>query len=146
MLAENLNKVYASDNRFADRLSDRIAAFGGSWTFIIIFMLILCTWMLFNTWLSNKAFDPYPFILLNLALSFVAAMQAPIIMMSQNRQESKDRIRNEHDYQTNLKAELEIRQLHMKIDQLLKHQWQRMMELQAVQVDMLETIKNERRK
>lgn len=146
MLAENLNKVYAKDHPFSERLSDRIAAFGGSWTFIILFIGILLSWIVLNVVLRLQAFDPYPFILLNLGLSFVAALQAPIIMMSQNRQEAKDRIRNEHDYQTNLKAELEIRQLHMKIDQLLKHQWQRMMELQALQVDMLETIKSERRK
>jgi uncharacterized membrane protein len=144
-LAENLNKAYTTELKFTERISDRIATFGGSWTFILLFLSALGLWMLWNFRAQGEAFDPYPFILLNLILSCIAALQAPVIMMSQNRQDAKDRIRNEHDYQTNLKAELEIRQLHMKIDQLLKHQWQRMLELQALQVDLLEAIKTSRR-
>lgn len=146
MLSENLNRVLTAESHFAHRLSDKIAKFGGSWSFIIVFITSMAAWILYNSHgNTNAAFDPYPFILLNLILSCVAALQAPIIMMSQNRQEAKDRIRNEHDYQTNLKAELEIRQLHMKIDQLLKHQWQRMLELQAVQLELLQAIKEGRK-
>lgn len=101
------------------RLSDKIADFGGSWTFITIFMVILISWMIINAvFLKSKAFDPYPFILLNLVLSCIAALQAPIIMMSQNRQEEKDRERAKKDYQINLRAELEIRLLHQKLDEI----------------------------
>ncbi|MFN3850064.1 MAG: DUF1003 domain-containing protein [Spirosomataceae bacterium] len=101
------------------RLSDKIADFGGSWTFITIFMVILISWMIINAvFLKSSAFDPYPFILLNLVLSCIAALQAPIIMMSQNRQEEKDRERAKKDYQINLRAELEIRLLHQKLDEI----------------------------
>ena len=124
---------------FGDRMSDRVATFGGSWTFILSFVTVLVVWMGLNAsaWLF-KPFDPYPFILLNLVLSCVAALQAPIIMMSQRRQESKDRLRAENDYQVNLKAELEIRLLHDKIDHQLSRQWSRLAELQQVQIDLLE--------
>jgi uncharacterized membrane protein len=107
---------------FGERLADRIAAFGGSWTFILIFAAAIAIWVLFNTVLLLRAgsepFDPYPFILLNLFLSLVAAIQAPIIMMSQNRQAAKDRIQASHDYEVNLKAEIEIMALHEKLDEL----------------------------
>lgn len=107
-------------------LADKIAAFGGSWWFIITFAIILIAWMIFNSFvLISRAFDPFPYILLNLVLSTLAALQAPVIMMSQNRQESRDRTRALYDYKINLKAELEIRQLHQKIDHLLSHQWER---------------------
>ena len=93
-----------------------------------------------------RPFDVYPYILLNLALSGLAAIQAPIIMMSQNRQEAKDRLRSEHDYRVNLKAELEIRQLHWKLDQLLTHQWQRLLEIQQIQMDLMEELVHKQRR
>src|SRR6185437_16120041 len=115
---------------FGDRMADRLANFGGSWVFIISFMTVLVTWIIANSIYLNhanhKPFDPYPFILLNLVLSCIAAIQAPVIMMSQNRQESKDRSRSEYDFKVNLKAETEIRLLHEKIDHLLLHQHQNM--------------------
>jgi len=124
-----------------ERLADKVASFGGSWSFIIIFFIILIIWMGYNAWiLHDKGFDPYPFILLNLILSCLAAIQAPIIMMSQNRQEAKDRQRAEHDYKINLKAEVEIRMLHEKLDHLLLHQNKRLLEIQKVEMEMLEGI------
>lgn len=124
-----------------DRLSDNIAKFGGSWRFILSFMCFMFCWIVLNSLsLLWKPFDPFPFILLNLALSCLAALQAPIIMMSQNRQETRDRRRNINDYQVNLKAELEIRQLHLKLDQLLYRQWQQLYTLQELQIDMLEEL------
>lgn len=124
------------------RLADRIAAFGGSWWFIIAFAIILFGWMALNSWiLVSKPFDPYPYILLNLVLSTLAAIQAPLIMMSQNRQESRDRARAQHDYQVNLKAELEIRQLHQKIDHMLSHQWERLVEIQEVQMELINEVR-----
>lgn len=124
---------------FGERASDKVASFGGSWTFILMFCAILVIWMMLNvSALLFKPFDPFPFILLNLLLSCVAALQAPIIMMSQRRQEAKDRLRAENDYMVNLKAELEIRQLHEKLDHQIMHQWARLNELQQVQIDMLE--------
>ncbi|TDQ18277.1 putative membrane protein [Algoriphagus boseongensis] len=128
---------------FGDRLADKIASFGGSWTFITIFFSFLFIWMAINIFiLVSKPFDPYPFILLNLILSCLAAIQAPIIMMSQNRQESKDRKRAEHDYQINLKAELEIKLLSEKMDHLLVHQNKKLLEIQEVQIDYLEDLLN----
>lgn len=124
---------------FGERTADKVAEFGGSWTFILSFLVVLIIWITINiVGLSAKPFDPYPFILLNLVLSCVAAMQAPIIMMSQRRQETKDRFRAENDYRVNLKAELEIRQLHEKIDHQLAHQWKKLAELQQIQIDLLE--------
>lgn len=123
------------------RVADKVAAFGGSWTFIISFIVFLLIWIAFNVfWLSNKGFDPYPFILLNLILSCVAAFQAPVIMMSQNRQEEKDRERAKKDYKINLKSELEIRELHEKIDHLIIHYQQDLIEIQNTQIDLLENI------
>ena len=122
-----------------ERLADRVAAVGGSWGFILSFVAILIVWMLLNVtgWLFQP-FDRFPFILLNLVLSCLAALQAPVIMMSQRRQEQKDRLRAENDYQVNLKAELEIRQLHEKMDHQLARQWERLTELQQIQIDLLE--------
>jgi len=132
---------------FGDRIADKVATFGGSWKFIIIFFVILTGWIILNSvMLVKNTFDPYPFILLNLILSCIAAIQAPIIMMSQNRQECKDRKRAEHDYKVNLKAELEVRLLHEKMDYLLTKQWQRLMELQKMQMDMLDKINNQENK
>jgi len=123
------------------RLADRVASFGGSWKFIIIFMIFLVIWMLVNIALfRNKGFDPYPFILLNLILSCVAALQAPVIMMSQNRQEEKDRERAKNDYMINLKSELEIRLLHEKLDHLIVNQQERLLEIQQIQIDMMNDI------
>lgn len=123
------------------KIADKVATFGGSWTFILSFMAFLFLWIAGNVFiLLNKGFDPYPFILLNLILSCIAALQAPIIMMSQNRQEEKDRERAKKDYMINLKSELEIRMLHEKIDHLLLHQEQSLVEIQKVQMDMMEDI------
>jgi len=137
-LTENLNLAFEKDLSFGARVADRVATFGGSWTFIILFFIVLVLWMLVNTTIVlAHPFDPYPFILLNLVLSCLAAIQAPIIMMSQNRQEARDRLRSENDYQVNLKAELEIRHLHEKLDVLLKHQWQKLLEIQQIQIDLM---------
>lgn len=123
------------------KIADKVASFGGSWTFILSFMAFLFLWIAGNVFvLLNKGFDPYPFILLNLILSCIAALQAPIIMMSQNRQEEKDRERAKKDYMINLKSELEIRMLHEKIDHLLLHQEQSLVEIQKIQMDMMEDI------
>lgn len=123
------------------RIADKVASFGGSWKFMISFGLFLLIWIAVNAfWLANKGFDPYPFILLNLILSCIAAIQAPVIMMSQNRQEEKDRERSKKDYMINLKSELEIRMLHEKIDHLIMHQQQELLEIQKVQIDMMTDI------
>lgn len=141
-VSTNSEEEFISRLTFGEKLSDKIASFGGSWKFIILFSLILFLWILTNTYLiAAKPFDPYPFILLNLILSCIAAIQAPIIMMSQNRQEARDRHRAEQDYKINLKAELELRQLHQKIDHLLTQQWERMTEIQNIQLEMLEELK-----
>lgn len=127
------------DTSFGARMADHVAKFGGSWPFILSFLGVLLVWIGFNaSGLLRQPFDPYPFILLNLVLSCVAAVQAPIIMMSQSRQETKDRYRAENDYRVNLKAELEIRQLHEKVDHQLAHQWQRLVEMQQIQIELLE--------
>lgn len=141
LIAENPSEALDEILTFGEKASDKIAALGGSWTFIIIFLIILLGWIVVNSIaLLQKPFDPYPYILLNLVLSSLAALQAPIIMMSQNRQEAKDRKRAELDYKTNLKAELEIRHLHIKMDQLLTQQWHRLLEIQQVQTDLLEDL------
>ena len=122
-------------------MADKVAAFGGSWTFIISFFIFLLLWIGANVFiLMNKGFDPYPFILLNLILSCVAALQAPVIMMSQNRQEEKDRERAKKDYMINLKSELEIRMLDEKLDHLIMHQQQELIEIQKVQIEMMNDI------
>jgi uncharacterized membrane protein len=123
------------------RISDKVARFGGSWSFIIVFGVVLFFWILFNVFAPLRAiFDPYPFILMNLILSTIAALQAPIIMMSQNRQEEKDRKRAENDYLINLKSELELRNLHRKMDLLMEEQMTRLVEVQAVQLRLLEEL------
>jgi uncharacterized membrane protein len=123
------------------RVADKVASFGGSWKFLILFGLFLIIWISLNIfWLANKGYDPYPFILLNLILSCLAAIQAPVIMMSQNRQEEKDRVRAKIDYMINLKSELEIRMLHEKLDHLIINQQQELIELQKVQIDMMNNI------
>ncbi len=143
-LSGNLELKTPEKLTLGQQLADRIAAFGGSWTFIIFFFSFLLLWMAVNIFvLVQKPFDPYPFILLNLILSCLAAIQAPIIMMSQNRQEQKDRQRSEYDYKVNLKAELEIRLLHEKMDHLIVHQNQRLLEIQQIQTDYMEDILKE---
>ena len=138
-LAENIEAEFAGHRTFGERLSDHLASFGGSWTFIMIFGLVLFVWMAFNLIVVTRdQFDPYPFILLNLLLSCLAAIQAPIIMMSQKRQEAKDRLRSENDYRVNLKAELEIRHLHEKIDHILTRQWERLAEIQQIQLELMQ--------
>jgi uncharacterized membrane protein len=138
MLAENIEAEFEGHRTIGERLSDHLASFGGSWTFIIMFGAVLFLWMAFNIVMMGRAqFDPYPFILLNLVLSTLAAIQAPIIMMSQKRQESKDRLRGENDYRINLKAELEIRHLHEKIDHILTRQWERLAEIQQIQLEIM---------
>ena len=139
-LTDKLKEV-ESPSTFGQRAADKIASFGGSWTFILLFGAILFIWIFINGfWLANSSFDPYPFILLNLLLSCLAALQAPIIMMSQNRQEEKDRERAKKDYMVNLQSELEIRGLHEKLDHLIIHQQQELMELQKVQIEMMNDI------
>lgn len=143
LVASNIEESMSENVPLGDRMADNIARFGGSWRFILIFFSFLLLWMIINViFLSTQPFDPYPFILLNLILSCLAAIQAPIIMMSQNRKEAKDRQRSEHDYKVNLKAELEIRLLHEKIDHLIVHQNQYLMEIQQIQIDLLEEINN----
>ncbi|PWB25786.1 DUF1003 domain-containing protein [Flavobacterium sp. HTF] len=136
------------ENRnFGQKIADKVADFGGSWTFIISFLLFIIVWIGSNVWiLVNKGFDPYPFILLNLILSCIAALQAPVIMMSQNRQEEKDRNRAKKDYMINLKSELEIRMIHDKIDHLIMHQQQELIEIQKVQIEMMNDILNQVKK
>jgi uncharacterized membrane protein len=149
LLSKNVNVEFDEQLTVGDRMADKLADFGGSWRFIAIFVAILLAWIVVNAIvLISKPFDPYPFILLNLVLSCLAAIQAPIIMMSQNRQEAKDRLQAQHDYLVNLKAELEIRHLHEKIDHLLRHQWQRLLEIQEIQTELMEglTLKKTRRR
>ncbi len=141
-LARNVNTEFDKHLKFGDKIADKVASFGGSWKFIILFGSILCVWIIINSIaLLARPFDPFPFILLNLILSSVAAFQAPVIMMSQNRQAAKDRMQAEHDYKVNVKAELEIRNLHGKMDFLIERQWQRLLEIQQVQIDLLEEMR-----
>ncbi|HXH60574.1 MAG TPA: DUF1003 domain-containing protein [Fimbriimonadaceae bacterium] len=141
IVAQNLNKVEEAHIKFGDKIADKVAAFGGSWAFIISFLSVMLVWMTLNTIaLLNKPFDPYPFILLNLVLSSVAAIQAPVIMMSQNRQEARDRLRSEEDYRVNLKAEVEVRNINLKLDEMMVRQWQRLLELQQLQIELLESL------
>jgi len=144
ILSEKPDADNAADLTFGQRVADRVAIFGGSWTFIMSFGGFLVIWIALNViFLANKGFDPYPFILLNLILSCIAALQAPVIMMSQNRQEEKDRERAKKDYMVNLKSELEIRILHEKMDHLLLHQQQELLEIQRVQIEMMNDILRE---
>jgi uncharacterized membrane protein len=141
LVSDNIEVELDKKLTFGQRLSDRIADFGGSWKFIIFFFAALFIWIAINIFvLVKKPFDPYPFILLNLILSCLASIQAPIIMMSQNRKEARDRLRSENDYKINLKAELEIRVIHEKLDHMVAHQNQKMLEIQEIQADFLEDI------
>jgi len=141
ILSADISTQFEKKLTFGERLSDHIAEFGGSWKFLIAFGAVLIGWIVLNALLLlNRGFDPYPFILLNLILSCLAAVQAPIIMMSQNRAEARDRLRAENDYKVNLKAELEIRHLHEKIDHLLRRQYNRLFEIQQIQIELLQEI------
>jgi uncharacterized membrane protein len=146
-LSQNINDEYESELSFGQSVADRVASFGGSWKFIITFGVIILVWILLNTFMmfKTKPFDPYPYILLNLVLSCLAALQAPVIMMSQNRQESKDRLRSGYDYKVNLKAELEIRNLNEKLDYLINHQWKNLLEVQQMQMEMLNDLMAEKK-
>ena len=148
ILSENIQDEMEAELTFQQRLADKIAEFGGSWVFIITFFSFILVWMILNIWiLTTGPFDPFPFILLNLILSCLAAIQAPIIMMSQNRKEQKDRKRSEYDYKINLKAELEIKLLSEKIDHLLVHHNKKLLEIQELQTDYLEDLmKNTKKK
>jgi uncharacterized membrane protein len=137
-IAENVEQEFESERTFGERAADILAKFGGSWSFLITFAVFITVWMAINVISGMKAFDTYPFILLNLVLSTIAAIQAPVIMMSQRRQEEKDRLRSFNEYRVNLKAELEIRHLHEKLDHLITRQWQRLAEIQRIQLEMMQ--------
>ncbi|HEX8071819.1 MAG TPA: DUF1003 domain-containing protein [Pyrinomonadaceae bacterium] len=142
-VSRNTNREFDDDRTLGQRLADRIAAFGGSWTFIIIFGCVLAAWVALNSYVLARrgaAFDPYPYILLNLFLSMLAALQAPVIMMSQNRQAAKDRLDAAHDYEVNLKAELEICALHDKLDELREHRWAELVAMQQEQIRLLQQL------
>ena len=139
-IARNMASDQDIDTSRGAKAADAVARFGGSWTFILIFAAVLVVWVVLNTLLLvrfDAVFDPYPFILLNLFLSMLASVQAPIILMSQNRQAKKDRLNAEHDYEVNLKAELEIMLLHEKLDQLRENQWTELLQIQKQQLDLL---------
>ena len=138
-IARDPNQAYDERLTLGQRVADRVAAFGGSWTFIALFVGTIVVWMFLNTE-ARRTFDPYPFILLNLVLSCVAALQAPIIMMSQNRLALRDRIDAQHDYEVNLKAEMEIVSLHLKVDQLREEQWKVLIEMQERQLAVLQRL------
>lgn len=143
-MSEQLDNEEKTPSTFGQRVADKVAAFGGSWTFIITFGVLITIWISMNVfWFANKGFDPYPFILLNLILSCLAALQAPVIMMSQNRQEEKDRERSKNDYMINLKSEIEIQALHEKIDHFVLNQQQELLEFQKTQIEMLHEMMNQ---
>ena len=141
LISNNLEPALEAKQTFGQKTADKIASFGGSWKFILIFFTFLFGWIALNAIILNlKAFDPYPFILMNLILSTIAALQAPVIMMSQNRQEEKDRQHAENDYLVNLKAELEVRNLHRKMNLLMEEQIKTLMDVQAIQLKNLEDL------
>lgn len=146
MVTENTEETYREAVTLGDRIADRTATFAGSWTFILAFLGFMAIWIGLNMLpILRQDFDPYPFILLNLLLSMIAALQAPLIMMSQRRQEEKDRLRSQNDYQINLKAELEIRHLHEKLDRILIGQWERLSSIQEAQLELFEEFTRDRR-
>ncbi len=145
-VARDVETAWDIQRTVGERVADLVADFGGSWTFIGSFFAVLLLWIAYNVWAVSRAvFDPYPFILLNLVLSCLAAIQAPIIMMSQKRLEAKDRLRSENDYRVNLKAELEIRNLHEKIDHLINKQWERLAEIQQIQLEIMQDMGRHKR-
>jgi uncharacterized membrane protein len=146
IVADDINREFDRALTLGERTADKVAEFGGSWRFICIFFGVMAVWIAINSiYLLWKPFDPYPYILLNLALSLLAAVQAPVIMMSQNRQEARDRMRAENDYKVNLKAELEVRAISEKLDQLIHHQWEHLLEIQQIQVEMIDDLVGKRR-
>jgi uncharacterized membrane protein len=148
-ISRNTNREFEKELTFGQRLADQVATFGGSWMFIISFAAILLTWVLLNSFILARrgdAFDPYPYILLNLFLSMLAAIQAPVILMSQSRQAAKDRVDAAHDYEVNLKAELEILSLHEKLDELGEKKWGELLLLQQEQIQLLAQLLKERGK
>lgn len=143
-VSQNINHNTEKRLTVGQKTADAIAKFGGSWPFIFSFVVVLIAWITINTMtIFGKSFDPYPYILLNLVLSCLAAIQAPIIMMSQNRQAERDRLQTANDYQTNLKAEIEIRLLHQKLDHLLTNEWQHLIEIQTIQLSLLEELQKQ---
>ncbi|MXP62009.1 DUF1003 domain-containing protein [Roseomonas sp. M0104] len=136
-LSRDPNEAFAARLGVGDRLADRVASFGGSWSFILLSVLLLALWVAMNAVLLRRPFDPYPFVFLNLILSMIAALQAPIIMMSQNRQAAKDRLDAAHDYEVNLKAEIEIMGLHEKLDRMRAEQINALLEQQQRQIELL---------
>jgi uncharacterized membrane protein len=147
-ISRNVNRNYEETLTLGQRLADRIAIFGGSWTFILLFLCTLLLWIVLNTVILarlSRSFDPYPYIFLNLILSMLAALQAPVIMMSQNRHAAKDRVAAEHDYEVNLKAELEILALHQKVDTLREQQWMELVAMQQEQIRLLTKLLEERK-
>ena len=141
LISKKLYEFEDTHPPFSGKVADSVASFGGSWWFIFLFLFIMAVWIFGNSF--YKLFDPYPFILLNLILSTIAALQAPVIMMSQNRKEVKDRQRAINDYLINVKAEIEVRNLHQKLDLLIADQMKTLFEIQKMQVDMMEEIKAE---
>ncbi|MBI5115190.1 DUF1003 domain-containing protein [Candidatus Poribacteria bacterium] len=142
ILARDPEEESPADLTLGQRLADQITNLGGSWTFLSIFVVVILGWLIINSViLIARPFDPYPYIFLNLVLSALAAIQAPVILMSQNRQEARDRMRAVRDYQVNLKAELEIRQLHQKIDHMLSRQWERLVEIQEIQMELINEMR-----
>ncbi len=139
-IARDVNRSFDEKLTYGQRLADKVAEFGGSWTFIMLFALVLVAWVAANSIVAAFAFDPYPFIFLNLVLSMLAAVQAPIIMMSQNRQAARDRLDAAHDYEVNLKAEIEIMALHEKFDQLRSNELKALIEKQQEQLDILTSL------
>ncbi|HYU20847.1 MAG TPA: DUF1003 domain-containing protein [Chloroflexota bacterium] len=140
-VARNVNEIHEATTTFGERVADSVARFGGSWTFIFIFLAVMLLWVGINSLeLLLRPFDPFPFIFLNLVLSCLAALQAPVIMMSQNRQTTRDRIAAEHDYEVNLKAELEIEELHQKMDVMREDQWAELARMQQHQIALLEEL------
>jgi uncharacterized membrane protein len=137
-VSKNVAVLHEQQLTFGERVSDRLATVAGSWSFIFAFGLTLGIWILVNTIAFMHHWDKYPYILLNLMLSMLAAIQAPVIMMSQHRQEDRDRLRAEHDYEVNLKAEIEIQQLHQKLDELVQRRWNDLLALQKQQIDLLQ--------
>lgn len=147
-ITRNINTEFDEQLTFGQRLADNVAKFGGSWTFISIFALILLAWIVLNSVVLARfhdAFDPYPYILLNLFLSMLASIQAPIIMMSQNRQAVKDRLDAAHDYEVNLKAEMEIEMLHQKLDELREQKWAELVQMQQEQIRLLTKLLEEKK-
>ena len=145
-LAANIDKEFEESITPTQRLADDVARIGGSWIFVVGFVAVMFAWIALNVWiLRERAFDPYPFILLNLLLSCIAALQAPVIMMSQNRLAARDRRQADQDYRVNLKAEIEVASLHEKLDHLLHNQWESMVELQQIQIDLLHELAGRKR-